>query len=215
VWRCKGAPHRFCARGPAGPPLFRHLAGQFPGAPRPYEKKWTDNRGELFALAAAPMAEDMERLFGTGVGFGATGFVAQKDWASFTPKVAFNYCVSDLTLTYVSASEGFGWPRPGSPSTMSAWRGRSTPSCCSPAASPRAARSSPTSAGESRRWPDGRPRPPTLRSYRRQVRRLRSAGEGVSPRQRAGISRKSYKIHRKSDARLVSSSILGMRRPNS
>ena len=77
------------------------------GARYTYEKKWTDNRGESFAPAAAPTAEDMERLFGTGVGFGATGFVAQKDWDSFTPKVAFNYRVSDLTLTYVSASEGF------------------------------------------------------------------------------------------------------------
>jgi iron complex outermembrane receptor protein len=77
------------------------------GARYTREKKWTDNRGEWFDPAVAPTAEDMERLFGTGAGFNVTGFAAEEDWSSFTPKIALNYRVSDQTLTYVSASQGF------------------------------------------------------------------------------------------------------------
>jgi iron complex outermembrane receptor protein len=72
-----------------------------------HERKWTDNRGEFFTDATAPTAEDMERLFGTGVGFGETGFTAEETWNSLTPRLAFNYAISDDTLFYISAAQGF------------------------------------------------------------------------------------------------------------
>jgi len=72
-----------------------------------HETKSTDNRGEFFLPATAPTAEDMERLFGQGLGYGESGYQAEKSWDSFTPRIALNYKVSDDMLAYVSAAQGF------------------------------------------------------------------------------------------------------------
>lgn len=72
-----------------------------------HETKFTDNRGEFFLPAVAPTAEDMERLFGQGAGYGASGYQAEESWDSFTPRIALNYKVSDDVLAYVSAAQGF------------------------------------------------------------------------------------------------------------
>lgn len=72
-----------------------------------HETKSTDNRGEFFLPAVAPTAEDMERLFGQGLGYGESGYQAEKSWDSFTPRIALNYKVSDDVLAYVSAAQGF------------------------------------------------------------------------------------------------------------
>lgn len=72
-----------------------------------HESKSTDNRGEYFVPAVTPTAEDMERVFGQGVGYGASGYQAEKSWDSFTPRIALNYKVSDDVLAYVSAAQGF------------------------------------------------------------------------------------------------------------
>lgn len=72
-----------------------------------HETKSTDNRGEFFLPATAPTAEDMERLFGQGLGYGASGYQAEESWDSVTPRIALNYKVSDDVLAYVSAAQGF------------------------------------------------------------------------------------------------------------
>jgi len=72
-----------------------------------HETKTTDNRGEFFLPATAPTAEDMERLFGQGLGYGASGYQAEESWDSITPRIALNYKVSDDVLAYVSAAQGF------------------------------------------------------------------------------------------------------------
>lgn len=72
-----------------------------------HETKSTDNRGEFFLPAVAPTAEDMERLFGQGLGYGVSGYQAEKSWDSFTPRIALNYKVSNDVLAYVSAAQGF------------------------------------------------------------------------------------------------------------
>jgi len=72
-----------------------------------HETKSTDNRGEFFLPATAPTAEDMERLFGQGLGYGASGYQAEESWDSITPRIALNYKVSNDVLAYVSAAQGF------------------------------------------------------------------------------------------------------------
>lgn len=72
-----------------------------------HETKATDNRGENFSPAVASTAEDMERLFGRGLGFGPSGYQAEETWDSVTPRIALNYKVSDDVLAYVSAAQGF------------------------------------------------------------------------------------------------------------
>lgn len=72
-----------------------------------YETKFTDNRGEFFLPAVAPTAEDMERLFGRGSGYGQSGYQAEESWDSFTPRIALNYKVSEDILAYASVAQGF------------------------------------------------------------------------------------------------------------
>ncbi|MFN3669906.1 MAG: TonB-dependent receptor [Brevundimonas sp.] len=72
-----------------------------------HETKFTDNRGESFVPSVAPTAEDMERLFGQGAGYGQSGYQAEETWDSVTPRIALNYKVSDDILAYVSAAQGF------------------------------------------------------------------------------------------------------------
>src|SRR5262249_11051444 len=77
------------------------------GARYTHERKWTENTGEVFLVTDVESAEDMERLFGTGVGIPAGSFEAEETWNSLTPRIGFNYQISDNTLFYVSAAEGF------------------------------------------------------------------------------------------------------------
>lgn len=71
------------------------------------EEKRMVNRGEEFAGTGITTAEEMEAVFGTGVGYGATGFVAKQDWSEFSPKLAFDYQWSERTMMYASTSKGF------------------------------------------------------------------------------------------------------------
>lgn len=71
------------------------------------ETKWMDNRGEEFAGTGVATAEEMEAAFGTGVGYGQTGFVAEQDWQEFSPKVVVDHKLSEQTMVYASASKGF------------------------------------------------------------------------------------------------------------
>lgn len=77
------------------------------GARLTQEEKHMVNRGEEFAYTGITTAEEMEAAFGTGVGYGETGFVAEQDWTEFSPKVAVDYQWSDRTMVYASASKGF------------------------------------------------------------------------------------------------------------
>jgi iron complex outermembrane receptor protein len=72
-----------------------------------HESKRTDNRGEIFLTTDVSTAEEMEQLFGTGVGLFPTGFDAEETWNSLTPRIGFNYAVTDNVLLYLSAAEGF------------------------------------------------------------------------------------------------------------
>jgi iron complex outermembrane receptor protein len=72
-----------------------------------HETKTTDNRGENFLPTVVQTAEDMERLFGQGLGYGPSGYQAEESWDSVTPRIAFNYKVSNDVLAYVSAAQGF------------------------------------------------------------------------------------------------------------
>ena len=71
------------------------------------ESKSVTNLGEQFAGTGIQTAEEMEKAFGTGVGFAATGYEAEEDWNAFSPKVSLDYHASDRTLLYASASRGF------------------------------------------------------------------------------------------------------------
>ena len=71
------------------------------------EKKSVTNEGEEFAGTGIETAEQMEQVFGTGVGYGQTGYTAEQDWHSFSPKIVVDYKATDNTLVYASASKGF------------------------------------------------------------------------------------------------------------
>jgi len=71
------------------------------------EKKEVASAGEEFFGTGVTTAEEMEAVFGTGVGFGRTSFVAENDWESFSPKIGLDYSVNDDVMVYLSASRGF------------------------------------------------------------------------------------------------------------
>lgn len=71
------------------------------------ESKDAKNTGEEFFGTGITSAEGMEQAFGTGVGFGITGYEASESWTSFTPKIVLDYQYSDATMYYISAAEGF------------------------------------------------------------------------------------------------------------
>jgi iron complex outermembrane receptor protein len=77
------------------------------GARYTTEKKSVSNEGEEFFGTGITTAEQMEQVFGTGVGFGQTGYEAEQDWNSFSPKVVLDYKATKKTLVYGSASRGF------------------------------------------------------------------------------------------------------------
>jgi iron complex outermembrane receptor protein len=72
-----------------------------------HELKETINQGEEFFGTGITTAEQMEQVFGTGVGYGQTGFVAEKEWNSFSPKLGLDYHITDDVMLYASASRGF------------------------------------------------------------------------------------------------------------
>ena len=71
------------------------------------ESKNVTSAGEQFAGLGISTPEQIEAVFGTGVGFGRTSFTAKKHWSSFSPKFSLNYQINDAVLTYISASRGF------------------------------------------------------------------------------------------------------------
>ncbi|GAB3028978.1 TonB-dependent receptor [Bowmanella dokdonensis] len=77
------------------------------GARYTREQKEVVNRGEEFFGTGITTAEQMEAVFGTGVGYGQTGYQASEKWNAFTPKLVLDYQYSDSTLWYASASKGF------------------------------------------------------------------------------------------------------------
>ena len=77
------------------------------GARYTHERKEMSSQGEEFFGTGITTAEQMEQVFGTGVGFGQTGFVAEKEWDSFSPKLGLDYHFTDDVMFYTSASKGF------------------------------------------------------------------------------------------------------------
>ncbi|WP_339863152.1 TonB-dependent receptor [Paremcibacter congregatus] len=71
------------------------------------EKKEVTSAGEEFFGTGVTTAEEMEAVFGTGVGYGRTSFTAENDWNSFSPKIGLDYTVNDDVMVYASASRGF------------------------------------------------------------------------------------------------------------
>ncbi|GGD66048.1 TonB-dependent receptor [Lacimicrobium alkaliphilum] len=77
------------------------------GARYTKEKKQVISAGEEFAGTGIDSAEQMEAVFGTGIGYGQTGFSAEQQWSNFSPKLVLDYKASADTLLYASASKGF------------------------------------------------------------------------------------------------------------
>ncbi|MFT5708944.1 MAG: iron complex outermembrane receptor protein, partial [Oceanospirillaceae bacterium] len=77
------------------------------GARYTLERKKMTSQGEEFFGTGITTAEQMEQAFGTGVGFGQTGFVAEKEWDSFSPKLGLDYHFTDDVMFYASAGKGF------------------------------------------------------------------------------------------------------------
>lgn len=77
------------------------------GARYTKEKKQVSSRGEEFAGTGINSAEEMERLFGTGVGYSPTGYDAEQSWHNFSPKLSLDYKLSADHLLYASTSRGF------------------------------------------------------------------------------------------------------------
>ncbi|MBT1062752.1 TonB-dependent receptor [Bowmanella sp. Y26] len=77
------------------------------GARYTKEKKQVSSRGEEFAGTGINSAEEMERLFGTGVGYSPSGYDAEQSWNNFSPKLSLDYKLSADHLLYASTSRGF------------------------------------------------------------------------------------------------------------
>ncbi|KJY92495.1 TonB-dependent receptor [Pseudoalteromonas piscicida] len=77
------------------------------GARYTIEKKEVTSKGEEFFGTGVTTAEEMEAVFGTGIGYSPTGYSASKEWKEFTPKVVFDYTISDDSMVYLSAGKGF------------------------------------------------------------------------------------------------------------
>tara|TARA_B100001939_G_scaffold336752_1_gene340247 strand:- start:34232 stop:36514 length:2283 start_codon:yes stop_codon:yes gene_type:complete len=77
------------------------------GARYTKEKKEVDTAGEEFFGTGITTPQEMEEAFGTGVGFGRTGFVAEDEWDSFSPKIGLDYRITEEIMIYASASRGF------------------------------------------------------------------------------------------------------------
>ncbi len=77
------------------------------GARYTRERKVVSNNGEEFFGTGITTAEEMEQVFGTGVGYNPTGFDAEQEWDSFSPKLGLDYHISDDVMLYASASRGF------------------------------------------------------------------------------------------------------------
>ncbi len=77
------------------------------GARYTKEKKEVQAAGEEFFGTGITTPEQMEAVFGTGVGFGRTSFVAEDTWESFSPKIGVDYQATSDVLVYASASRGF------------------------------------------------------------------------------------------------------------
>jgi len=71
------------------------------------ETKDVKSTGEEFFGTGITTAEEMEAVFGTGVGFGRTSFVAKNNWESFSPKFGLDYTINQDVMVYASASRGF------------------------------------------------------------------------------------------------------------
>ncbi len=71
------------------------------------EKKEVESAGEEFFGTGITTPEEMEAVFGTGIGFGRTSFNAENEWESFSPKIGLDYKISEDVMVYASASRGF------------------------------------------------------------------------------------------------------------
>ncbi len=71
------------------------------------EKKEVVSRGEEFFGTGISTAEQMREVFGTGVGLNPTGFTAEEEWNSLSPKFSINYHLNQDIMVYASASRGF------------------------------------------------------------------------------------------------------------
>lgn len=77
------------------------------GARYTKEKKQVSSRGEEFAGTGINSAEEMERVFGTGVGHSPSGYDAEQSWNNFSPKLSLDYKLNADHLLYASTSRGF------------------------------------------------------------------------------------------------------------
>lgn len=81
--------------------------GMTVGARYTHERKEVTNHGEEFFGTGLTTAEQMEQAFGTGIGGSLTGFDAEKEWNSFSPKLGFDYQLNNDVMLYTTASRGF------------------------------------------------------------------------------------------------------------